>query len=89
MLGLDPLVGRRHLLRFCELRAQRVQQHPGGHAPDGELAGAIEKSPPVDAAVHVLIKEIEELLIEVFRRLSFHEYLRMVGRPSRGRLGLH
>ena len=39
---------------------------------DRELAGAIEKSAPVDAAVHVLIEEIEELLIEILRGLSFH-----------------
>ena len=62
------------LLRLGELRAQRVEQHRRRSSPPtANFAGAIEKAAAVDVAVHVLIEEIEQLLIEILRGLAFHE----------------
>ena len=39
---------------------------------DGELRGAVEERAPIDVAVHVLVKEVEQLLRKVGRLLSLH-----------------
>ena len=49
-----------------------VEQHPGGHAADGELRRAIEKAAAIDGAVHVLVENQEQFLIEILRGLAFH-----------------
>ena len=72
-----------NLLRRRELRVQRVQQHCRRHAPYGELRGAIEESTPVDLTVHVLIEEVQELLIEIAGLLAFHSVPPPTGQHTR------
>ena len=65
----------RDLLRLGELRAQRVEQHRGGHAADREPGRPVEEAAAVDVAVHVGVEQIEQLLVEVVGGLSLHGVL--------------
>ena len=70
-------------MRLGESRIQRVEQHAGGHAADGELPGPVEESPAVEIPVDVLIEQVEQFLIENTRGLHFHVRLLREGRIPR------
>ena len=72
-LGLDPRVVFRDLLGQGVVRLHFRENRRGGQAADGELAGPLQKRPPVDVAVLVLVKEVQQLLRVVRGFLSFHE----------------
>ena len=45
--------------------AERGQQAGRRHATHGELGGAVEKTPPVQVAVHIGVKQDEQFLVEI------------------------
>ena len=70
--GLEALVVLRDLLGLGEARAERIEEHRGGHAADGVLGRALEEAAAVDVAVHVLVEEVQEFLVEIGRGLAIH-----------------
>jgi hypothetical protein len=71
-LGLDPLVVFRNLLGSDELRIQLIEQHRRGHPSGRILRSALQEPAPVERAVHVLIEQIQQPLVEILGRLPFH-----------------
>ena len=51
--------------------------------PTANFAGAVEEATPVDLAVHVLIEEVQELLIEIAGLLAFHSVPPPTGQHTR------
>jgi hypothetical protein len=76
-----------YLLCFHELRIQRVEKHGGRHAGHRELRRAIQKTSAVDRPVHVLVEEVQKLLIEIRRSLSLHARDLHASRPNPSPLG--
>ena len=72
-------------LRLGELRVERLEQHHGRHAADGELARAIQEAAAVDVAVHVCVEQDQEFLVEISCRLALHVSLLSKG-PTACRL---
>jgi hypothetical protein len=63
---------RLDLLRRGERRTERVQQHACRDAANRELCRAVEESAAIDAAVDVLVEEIQQFLIEIAGCFAFH-----------------
>jgi hypothetical protein len=69
---LEAAIVARDLLGLGEARAQRLEEHRGGHSADRELGRLLEETAAIDVAVHVLVEEVEELLIEIGWGLPTH-----------------
>jgi hypothetical protein len=72
-LGLDALVVFGDLLPQRKIGAQGGQQRRCGHAGRGEFLGAFQKTPPVQGAVHIGIKQNQQFLVKVLGGLAFHD----------------
>ena len=61
VFGLQPRIGRRHLLRRRVVRHQRIDHGRGGDGGDGDLVDAIDERAPVDLAVDVQVVGLDGL----------------------------
>ena len=82
VLGLDARVGKRDGLRFGIARQKRLRHD---EAPRAERPGALEELAPVDAAVAVLVIQIEHALVDLdLANCAMRALLRCSGRKLRG-----
>ena len=73
-LALDARVVLLDLFRQGVIGREHIQQSGGGESPHGELGRLVEKLPALDDAVHVLIEQIQQFLIEITRFFTLHRY---------------
>ena len=74
-LALDARVVLVYLLRQRVVRREHIEQGGGGEAAYGELGRLVEKLPALDDAVHVLIEQIQQFLVEITRLSALHDGL--------------
>src|ERR1019366_8494652 len=72
VLGLEPLVVGRDLLRERVVGPEALPKSQGGYAADRELLRAIEECTAVDLAVNVTVEQVQQLLRIIRRFFSFH-----------------
>ena len=71
-LYLDPAVVFGDLLGPGIVRAQALKESANRQAADGEFLGPFEKSPAINVAVDIKIKQVQQFLREITRLLAFH-----------------
>jgi hypothetical protein len=64
-LRLEALIVWWHLLRLGEPGGQRLEEADRGQAAHRERGGALQKAPPVDHVVNVLVEELQDFGREV------------------------
>src|SRR2546422_11008145 len=77
----SPLVGERDRLRLRVTRQERLRHRQRRNPGDGERAGPRQEFAPVDAAVAVLVVELEYALVDFHPRSEE----RRVGKECRSR----
>ena len=70
--SLDPAVVFLDLGRPRIIRPEHLEQRGRRYPADGKFLRAVEKLAAINAAVHVPVKQIQELLGEIGRFLSLH-----------------
>jgi hypothetical protein len=65
VVRLEALVGERDRLRQCVTRQHRLRERQCRDAADQRRRRALEELPPVDAAVAVLVVEVEHDRIDL------------------------
>ena len=65
VFGADALVVFRHLLGPGVIGLQHLEDGGGGQPADGELSRPVQKRATIDAAMDVLVKQIQQLLRKV------------------------
>ena len=73
--SLDARVVLVDLFRQRVVGREHIQQGGGGEAAHGELGRLVEELPALDDAVHVLVEQVQQFLVEITRLSALHDGL--------------